>query len=245
MQFDRHFFLAGDLHQLFDLRDNAANFFMAEHDCFEHDFFRHFICFRFHHHDGVFGSRHNEIDVALFLLGNRRIDDKFTADASYDNTADRTAERYIRNAQRSRGSDHGRDFRRAVLVHAHYKVQHLDVIAEAFREQRANRPVGQSAGQNRLLARSSFALDEAAGNFAYCVQALFIVDGQREEVQILRLAGCCNRTEYRSIAVTDHNRSVRLLGKPPRFQNESSAPELHFYLFLHKVPPWMFKIALS
>ena len=169
MQFDFHFRFAGKGLQLFDRSYDLLDLVVTEHDRFKDDFFRHFVRFRFHHHDGVFRSRDDDVDIALRFLVHGRVDDELAVDSADDDAADRSVERKIRDSKRRGSADHCRDFWRAVLVDAHDDVHDLNFVAEAFREQRTNRTVCQTARQNRFLARASFSFDEASGNFAYCV----------------------------------------------------------------------------
>ena len=58
----------------------------------------------------------------------------------------------------------------------------VDVVAEPVGEQGPQRPVGEPAGQDGLLAGTTFAPEERTGDLARGVAPLFEVDGQREEI---------------------------------------------------------------
>ena len=58
----------------------------------------------------------------------------------------------------------------------------LDLVAEALREQRADRPVDQARDQGLVLGGPALALEEAAGDLARGEGLLLVVHGQREEV---------------------------------------------------------------
>jgi hypothetical protein len=58
----------------------------------------------------------------------------------------------------------------------------VDLVAEAVGERRAQRPVDEAAGQDRLVGGLGLTPEERAGNLARGVLALFDVDRQREEV---------------------------------------------------------------
>ena len=72
-----------------------------------------------------------------------------------------------------------------VLVGRHDQVHDLDVVAVVLGEERPNRAVRQPGREDGLLAGPTFALDEAAGDLARGVHALFVLDGEREEVDAL------------------------------------------------------------
>ena len=55
-------------------------------------------------------------------------------------------------------------------------------MVETFREQRTDRTVDQTAGQNFFFALFAFAFEETAGDFTCCVSTLEVIDSQREEV---------------------------------------------------------------
>ena len=58
---------------------------------------------------------------------------------------------------------------------------HLRLVHEAFGEQRPDRPVNQTAGEDFLLRRTPLTLDKAARKFAGGVSVFTIIDGEREE----------------------------------------------------------------
>ena len=141
-----------------------------------------------------------------------RVDDKFAVDSADVHARYRSAERNIRDAQRTTRANHAGDFGRVVLVETNHRRDNLHVISKAFGEQRANRSVNQSAFQNRGSLRATFALDEAAGYFPCRIHFLFKVDGQREEVNALsRLGRHRCRDQNRRVAVANQHRAVGLL----------------------------------
>src|SRR5205814_3653165 len=58
----------------------------------------------------------------------------------------------------------------------------LNVVEETIREQRTNRAIDETRGQRLLLGRSTFTLEESAGDTTRSVRLLNVVDRQREEV---------------------------------------------------------------
>ena len=55
-------------------------------------------------------------------------------------------------------------------------------MVETFGEQRTNRTVDQTAGQDFFFALFAFAFEETAGDFTCGISTLEVIDSQREEV---------------------------------------------------------------
>ena len=111
----------------------------------------------------------------------------------------------------------------------------LDLVAEAVGERRADRAVDHASGERGLLARTRLALDEAAGELARGVHALFEVDRQREEVQVLRELRRGGGDEHDRLALTNKNGATGLLGQLAGLQNVLLAVQLkRFYNLCHE-----------
>ncbi len=76
------------------------------------------------------------------------------------------------------------------LVGADHVDDDLRFVAETVRECRTQRSVDESAGENRLLARSAFATEERTGDLARGIRPFFDVDRQREKVDAVTHALC-------------------------------------------------------
>ena len=102
----------------------------------------------------------------------------------------------------------------------------MHIVAECFREQRADRTVDQAAGENGLLARTAFAAHEAARHAADSIEALLKVDGHREEIDALaRLCGSGDGDEHDGVAVTDEAGTVCQLGNLADLNDQLAAAE--------------------
>jgi len=151
-------------------------------DRIEHDIVRHFIGAGFDHADFFFRTSERDMHLALGALLFRGIDDDLAIDQADMDAGDRAIPRDVRDRDGNRGAEHGGDFRGIVLVDRHDHIADGAVIAQVFREERADRTVNDARGQDGLLGRTAFALDEAAGEFADAVHFFFIVDAEREKV---------------------------------------------------------------
>src|SRR5690606_36517504 len=97
-------------------------------------------------------------------------------------TADRAHERNARDRQRGRSGDQRDHVGLGLAVIRQDLADHVDLVVEPFREQRADRTVDQAAGKRFLLGRSALALEEAARDAPGGGELFLVVDGEREEI---------------------------------------------------------------
>ena len=87
------------------------------------------------------------------------------------------------------------------------------IVQKSFGEQRSNRSVNQSRRQNRFVARTSFALFEASGDFAHRIHFLLEIYSQREKIDsVARLGGKRRVYHNARFSASDKARTVCLLG---------------------------------
>jgi len=100
----------------------------------------------------------------------------------------------------------------------------LDLVAQAVDERRAQRPVDQAAGEDRFGRRATFAAEEAARDAAGGVHALFHVDGQREEVEVVLrlLAGARGGEKHGLFVDVGSGGALCLLGETPGFETDGA-----------------------
>jgi hypothetical protein len=104
----------------------------------------------------------------------------------------------------------------------------LDLVAEAFDERRAQRPVDQTADQDRLGGGATLATEERTWDLAGGVRTLFDVDGQREEVEVVfRVLRCRGRGEKHGLFVEVRgDGSLSLLRETTGFEPDRPGAEL-------------------
>ncbi len=179
-----------------------------------------------HHHGDVavveLTPGDDEFERAGFGFFVRRVGDPLAVDrVGHADGADRALERDARDHQRGRSGVDRQDVVRVVLVGTEDRRDDLGLVAEAVGERRAQRPVGEAAGEDRVLARTTFATEERAGDLAGRVGPLLDVDRQREEVHAFThaLGGVGGGQDLRP---TDrrHDGAHRLRGKLARFEGE-------------------------
>ena len=179
-----------------------------------------------HHHGDVavveLTPGDDEFERAGFGLFVRGVGDPLAVDrVGHADGADRALEGDTRDHQRGRSGVDRQDVERVVLVGTEDRRDDLGLVAEAVGERRAQRPVGEAAGEDRVLARTTFATEERAGDLAGRVRPLLDVDRQREEVHAFThaLGGVGGGEDLRP---TDgrHDGAHRLGGKLARFEGE-------------------------
>ena len=94
----------------------------------------------------------------------------------------------------------------------------LDLVAQTLLEGRAQRPVDEAAGEHGLGRGATLATEEASGDLADGIHALFDVDRQREEVElVLRLlAGGRGGQQHRVVVEVRRDGAAGLLGQASR-----------------------------
>ena len=179
---------------------------------------------RLNHHHGVAGAGNDELQLAVFELGVGRHDHVFAVDIADTDGAHGAGERYVGDGERRGGADSAQHVRRVLLVGGEHGEDDLHVIAKAFREEGAQRPVGESGGQDRLGGGATLPPEEAARYLPGRIEALLVVDGQREEIDPFpRLWAAAGGSQDHGLAVADDNGAVRLPGELPRLHPQRSS----------------------
>jgi hypothetical protein len=122
-------------------------------------------------------------------------------------------ERDVGDSERRSGSDDCEWPGIALRIRGKNQTDNLALAGETFREQRADRPVRQAAGENFLLGRAAFTFQVTAGNAARGVRILAVIHCEREKRSAgfgLLVGADCR--ENNVVARTDDNCPVGLLG---------------------------------
>ena len=234
--FDEFLFRYGNLVEETELEfDDFLDFFMGEHDGIQDLFFRDFVSAAFNHEDGVFRTGDDDVHIALFALGDGRVDDELAIDAADADTGNRAGKGNVGHAQRYGGTDHSGDFRSVVMVYAEIISHDVDVMTVCLREERTDRTVDEAGKKGCRFRRFAFAFDEAARNLADGVHLFFIIDGEREKVCVFtRFFRARSRDENGRVAITDQCGTAGLLSQFTDFNYQRAAGEIHLeFLFFH------------
>jgi hypothetical protein len=221
--------LGGLLGQIDDRIDDRLELAMAEHHRVQHHLFGELLGLRLHHHDGIGGAGHHQVEIALLHLGKGRVEDEIAVDETDPGGRDRPEERDARQRQRRGRRDHGDDVGIVLHVVRQHRGDDLRLALEALDEQRPDRPVDQPRHQRFLLGRPALALEIAAGDLAGGVGLFLVVDGEREEVEP-RLGAVLGHHggEHRRLAVGDEHRAVGLARHAAGFEPQGPAAPLQF-----------------
>ena len=189
------------------------------------------------HHDGHVAvpafvsredpARHHHVEGGLGELVVRREGDPLALDQRHPDPADGAGERQARQLGRhGRGVDR-HDVVQVLGVEREYGLDDLDLVAQALDEGRAQRPVDEPTGQDRVLRRTALPTEKRAGNPAHRVHPLFHVHGEREKVQVLLgLPGRRGSREHHGLAVQrDQRGACRLAGQPARLEPDRMRAE--------------------
>ena len=104
----------------------------------------------------------------------------------------------------------------------------LNLVAEALGEEGADGTVGKAHGEDAIGGGAAFAAGEASGDLADGVKALFVVDGEGEEVDALTGVGHADRDEDDGIALADGDGAVGEAGEGAVLDEKRLAADLDF-----------------
>ncbi len=219
--------------------DHRLHLLVAEHDRAEHHVFGQLVRFRFDHQHRGFRTGDDEVELRARELRLARIQHVRAVDVADPRRADRAVERDAGQRDRRRRADERGNVRIGLRIDRHDRRDDLDIVVEAVREQRPQRPVDEARRQRLLLRRAPLALEEAAGDLACGVGLFLVIDGQRKEI----LAGL-RRTrrdagdQHDGIAQARHDGAACLAGYFTGFQRQRVTAERNRLLdgFQHNCP---------
>jgi hypothetical protein len=218
--------LASDAHQLVLRVDQRLDLAMSELQRRENVGLRDFLGAALHHDQRLARPRHDQLQVALGLLGVGGIHDPFAADATEPHGPDRTEERDLGERERRRRTEEGRQIRRVLAVVSEHGGRHLHLVAEALGKEGPNRAVDETADQDLPIREPRLALEEPARDLARRRCLLDEVHGERKEIDALARRACRHGHEDHAVGVGHEGGSGRLLRHPPRLDREASSAEL-------------------
>ena len=138
-------------------------------------------CPAFHHQNGVFGARNQDVEVGVLELLERGIDDPCTLDPADAHRRHQSVERDFRHVQRDRSAEHRQHVGGVFLIGAEHEAGDLRLVLESLRKQWPDRAIRQARGQDRVLARTALTLEKATGNLPRRIALFLEFDGQGEK----------------------------------------------------------------
>ena len=200
----------------------------------DQDIFGHSLGARFDHNHAIAGPPHDQVQRAVVELLERRIAHQPPVHIADAGGRDRPIERNVRDGEGRRRPDDGQDIRVVLLVRRERGDDDLNVVPHSFGEQRPQRPVGEAHRQNGALGRPPLTAEKAARYLPRCVEPLFVVDGQREEVDAFPWVWRRNGGDQdQRVAVADGDGPVGLPGQAPAFDPELLAGDFAFKEMRH------------
>ena len=234
MDVDLHLGLADLVLDALDEGADLLDLLMGEQDGAQHLLFGDLLGTGFHHHDGVLGAGHGQIEKALLPILHAGVQDVLPVHKAHGHGARGAHEGRFGDGQGDGGAQHGQDVGLHVLIHGETGGDDLHVVVEALGEQGPEGPVDEPVGQDGLLGGTAFPLDEAAGDLAHGVELLFEFNGQGQKIHAvpgrLRHGGA---DQHRGAAAAHQAGTARLLGILAGFDDELAIADHGLELFEH------------
>ncbi len=208
---------------------------MRDPERFENLTLRHLESAALDHRDRFRGARYDDVDVGVLELLEGRVQHPGVLDAAHSDRGHRRVERDLRHVERHRGTQHGEHVGIVFLVRGQNEAGDLRLVSEPLRKQGPDGPIDAARGENLLLARPPFALEEAAGDLARSVRLLAILDGEGEKWEVGWPVLHCGRNQHHRIAVLHEARALREFGHTADFERQCPSCELALHPLNHVV----------
>ena len=194
------------------------------------------------HHDRVLGSGDHDLQVAHLEVVEGRVDEPVAVAARDADAGDGPAPRDRRQEERGRSAQHADDIGVVLLVGRDDETDDLRVVPVILREERPQRPVDLPCRDRLLLAGPGFPLDEPAGELAGGVGLLAVLDREREEGEVRRLAVRRGGDEHCGLPVLHIDGAIGLPGHSARLQDQGPSVEFSFDSVCHSVLLFFFRV---
>ena len=192
---------------------------MGQADAFQDDLLRHLNGTGFHHHNGVAVAGDDHVEqrgVAALEAGVNLVAAAVPGDPA---GADGAVKGDVADGKRGGSGHHAQGFGGVVFVHGEDGDDDLDFVVQALGKEGADAAVGETGREDGLGAGAPLAAEEAAGDFADGVEALFELHGQGQEVDAFAgLVGHYHGGQEDGFAAGDGYGAVGLLGQASGFK---------------------------
>ena len=221
--------LGGMLGQFDDGVDHRLKGCMPEGHGAQKDVLGEFASLGFDHQHALGGAGDDQLQGAGLVLRHGGIEDVLAILIPNRGGGDGPEEGNAGQGQRRRAADQCHDVGIILHVVRQDGGDDLHLVAEALREQRADRAVDEAAFQHLRLTGPSFALEEAAGDLARGEGFFLVVDGQREEI-LTGFGGlhANGGAEHDGLAVRDQHGAIGLAGDLAGFQDQLAPAPVEF-----------------
>ena len=134
-----------------------------------------------HQHVGL-GADIDQIERRTVHLLDVRVGDELAVDQADADAPDGAVPRNVGDGESGAGAVDHRNIGFVDLVGRHELADDLDLIEQAFREERTARTVAEAGRQDFLFGRATFALEVAAGETAGRSVLFTVIDREREPI---------------------------------------------------------------
>ena len=221
-----------------DRLDDLPDHFVALQDGFEHHGLGDFLRARLDHRDGVVRADDDEVELGLLAFFRRGVEEPAVADLPDAYRAEDVLERDRVDRERGGGAVDREDVGVVLAVGREDEAHDLGLVVEALGKERAERPVDHPAGEDFLLRGAPLALEEAAGDPARRVGVFLVLDGERQEVDVLRFLRVARGHEDHRVAARHDGGAVGLLGDLAGLDRERTAIEIDGQGVMHGTIPF-------
>src|SRR6266516_2916180 len=140
---------------------------------------------------------------------------------------------HLGHGERRRGRRHAQHVGVVLLVRRQHVDEDLDLVLEAFGEERADGAVGDPRRQNLLVLWPPFTLQKAARDLAGGIALFTVFDGEGEEREGRDVVPHRHRRQQHRLPELHQAGAGGLLGQPSRLELQGAAGEIAFDVFHH------------
>ena len=174
---------AGDLEEFVLVADQFPDPLLAQRERLEHVRLGDFEAAAFDHVDRIRRAGHDDFEVAVGQLLERRVQHPLVLDPSDAHAGDRAVPGNAARCQRIRGRHQSQHIRVILLVARNDVDVDLDFVLEAVGEERPDGPVDDAGCQDFVIVRAPLSLDEAAGDLSRGIGLFPVLDQEREKAE--------------------------------------------------------------
>ena len=219
-----------------ELQLQLANFgdrLLAEREGVDQQVLGHLARFGLDHRDRVVRAGDDEVEVALFELGEGGLEHQLAVDVADSHRGDGAVEGDVGDAERGAGGDRAQGVGRVLHIDGEDRDDQLGVVVVALGEERADRSVGEPRGEDRGGGGPAFAAEEGAGDAPGGVEPLLEFNREGEEVDARAWLGGGGGAQHHGVAVADGDGAAGLVGELALFDDQSASGDFRLNRVCH------------
>ena len=200
--------------------------------------FAHFVHFAFDHHDVVVGGADHEFHVGFLEFVECGVDHELTVHTGHTHFGDGTVEGYVAHGDGGRCGQAGEAVGSVDSVGGEEDNIDEGVGVVIVREKGTEHTVDQTGGEDFIIARAAFALEEAAGETTGSGEFLFVFNLQWHEIDTFSgFLGRYHGGQKHGVAHAHFYRSIGLLCQLAGLDSDGAAVGQFdgFFNGIHKI----------